>query len=171
MTKRFVFVSLALLASPAMGQDYAAPFDFSMQATDTCLARAGDSGADPAACFTKAAENCMEINEGGFSNVGAGRCYRLELKAWDRRLNDAYQVLLEDAARRDADMDSYGTQAPRQVPALRQTQRAWIAYRDAKCDYVYSLWEGGTGGGPASSECLLRETAHQALALQDFLQE
>ena len=45
-------------------------------------------------------------------------------------------------------------------------QRAWIAYRDARCGYEYSLWQGGTGGGPASVACYMEVTGEQALYLE-----
>ena len=49
---------------------------------------------------------------------------------------------------------------------LRGMQRAWIAYRDAKCEFVRAQWSGGTGQGPAMLSCLMQETGRQALWLQ-----
>ena len=38
--------------------------------------------------------------------------------------------------------------------ALRASERAWIAYRDATCEAEKSLYGGGTGGGPAYLACM-----------------
>ena len=48
-------------------------------------------------------------------------------------------------------------------------QRAWIAWRDAACLYEVSQWGGGTGGGPAGADCMMRLAGEQALALEDRL--
>ena len=51
--------------------------------------------------------------------------------------------------------------------SLRTAQRAWITYRDAYCDYRLAEWGAGTtGGGQALAECLMTETALQALKLE-----
>jgi uncharacterized protein YecT (DUF1311 family) len=62
-----------------------------------------------------------------------------------------------------------GDFAPPSEPALREMQRAWIPFRDARCGFEMSLWGGGTGGGPAYAECLMIVTAEQALYLETAL--
>ena len=52
-----------------------------------------------------------------------------------------------------------------QADSLRDMQRAWIGFRDARCTYEASLWQGGTGASPAVLNCRLQETAEQALYL------
>ena len=37
---------------------------------------------------------------------------------------------------------------------------------DATCDYDYSQWGGGTGGGPAIAGCMMRMTGEQAIYLR-----
>ena len=39
--------------------------------------------------------------------------------------------------------------------SLRDMQRAWITFRDAKCDWETVQWGGGTGAGPARLSCLM----------------
>jgi len=56
--------------------------------------------------------------------------------------------------------------APAQAEALRDMQRAWIAFRDATCTYEASQWSGGTGQGPAYEGCVMRMTAEQTLYLE-----
>jgi len=38
-------------------------------------------------------------------------------------------------------------------------------FRDKACTYEASLWQGGTGRGPAAINCLMQQTARQALSL------
>ena len=49
---------------------------------------------------------------------------------------------------------------------LRDTQRAWLAFRDKKCDAAGLPMEGGTGARLLSTDCYLQETARQALWLE-----
>ena len=87
-------------------------------------------------------------------------CLDRELQYWDAKLNENYASALRRA--RDADGDTDGAPS---ATALREMQRAWIPFRDATCDYERSQWGGGTGGGPATSSCLMRLTGQQALYL------
>jgi uncharacterized protein YecT (DUF1311 family) len=59
------------------------------------------------------------------------RCAREELRRADARLNVAYGRLL---ARLDANRRT----------KLQKAERAWVAFRDAQCDYEGSESEGGS---------------------------
>jgi uncharacterized protein YecT (DUF1311 family) len=96
-------------------------------------------------------------------------CYDKELAFWDARLNAAYGALMEIEKAGDAELKELGSAAPSTSAALREMQRAWIGYRDAACAYELSQWGGGTGGGPATADCLMRLTAAQALTLEERL--
>ncbi|HHL21566.1 MAG TPA: DUF1311 domain-containing protein [Aliiroseovarius sp.] len=165
MTLFKILPIVLFLAGPAGAQELV----FSMQATDACLSTAAPG--TEAACIGRSAESCMAASEAGGSNLGAAACYGKEAAAWDARLNDSYRTAIARAREADADMVGMSITPPSQEEALRQMQQAWIPYRDAKCEYVYSLFQGGTGGGPASSACLMEETAHQALYLQQKLRD
>jgi len=115
------------------------------------------------ACAGKAAERCIEATPGGYTTVGMTGCTDREREVWDGWLNTVYQQLYARLAAQDAQAPSY---APDQAPALREMQRAWIAFRDAKCGYEASQWGGGTGAGPAAVNCHLHATARQMLYLQ-----
>ena len=156
-------VIVALLAGPVAAQDLA----FTAAATESCLAAAGDLPAGKA-CIGAAADACMETPDGG-TTVGMGFCLNSEYEFWDARLNTAYQGLMaleDDAAANLADL---GSAAPSSADALRDMQRAWIAYRDAACLYEVSQWGGGTGGGPAGTQCMMQLAGEQALMLEDRL--
>ncbi len=157
---RFLIL-LSFLAMPAAAQDLV----FSPLATESCLASTQDYDARRA-CIGASAEACMTDTPGGQSTYGMGGCLSAEAEYWDAQLNAVYAQVRASARATDAEMAEIGATVASQEQALRAMQRAWIAYRDATCDYEYSQWGGGTGGGPAISACLMRETGEQTLYLQ-----
>ena len=154
---------LILLALPAMAQDVA----FDTAATEACLA----TDAPAESCIGLAADACRRDTDGGDTTVGMGACLAAEVAYWDASLNAAYDALRVRTRAIDAESLDYGFEVPSQAEALQAMQRAWIPFRDAACDYERSKWGGGTGQGPAGAACLLRQTARQALALEDDLAE
>lgn len=156
-------VIAALLAGPALAQD----IPFSPEATESCLASAGDLAARQA-CVGASAEACINTPD-GYTTVGMGFCYGAERDWWDTRLNAAYGALMEMETAVEAELKALGSAAPSPAVALRDMQRAWIGWRDAACDYEVSQWGGGTGGGPAWSQCTMQLTGQQALSLEDRL--
>ncbi len=162
-----VSLAAAIAAAPLAAQEPS----FSMEATDMCLVRMLEEGGDMRSCAGASAGRCIEALAPPRSASVTDRCYRLELAAWQARLDDAYRQILEDAAARDREMEQRGLRAVPQAGIARRMQERWVEYRDAKCAYLFAIWEGHADGAPALGECLMRETASQALFLQDFLQE
>ena len=80
-------------------------------------------------------------------------CDRIEQVVWDALLNEAYREL-----QGELDEDEQKTK-------LRDMQRAWIASRDATCEF-YHVKIQGSMAVPMSANCLLRETARRALFLK-----
>lgn len=154
---------MALAAAPAMAQEI--DIRFTPEATEACLA--GATGYARLDCAGGSASTCINATSDAYTTVGMSMCLRRELDYWDARLNAAYTTVMQAAEGIDAEMKELGSAAPPQAPALLAMERAWIAYRDAACDYEVTTWGGGTGGGPASVECAMRLTAAQALALED----
>lgn len=157
--KRIVAIFL-ILAGPAPAQE----LSFSMAATEACLAGTANVN-QQRTCIGLSAQACMATPIGG-TTIGMSGCYDREWKYWDARLNAAYQHEMVKAKEIDAEMDAIGATVPSQSDALREMQRAWIPYRDAKCDFEYSHWGGGTGGGPAITACMMQETGEQALYIE-----
>jgi uncharacterized protein YecT (DUF1311 family) len=152
-------LALALLPSLAAAQD----MTFDPAPTEACLAA---ETADPASCIGHAADACMLGNPQGETTMGMGFCLSQEWEWWDARLNAAYGDLMARHEAGDAEMKAEGLEVPPVAEALRAMQRAWIAYRDASCDYERAQWAGGTGGGPATAACLMRHTGVKALELE-----
>jgi len=147
--KRSLLIAL-LLAAPAAAED----LSFSPVHTEACLQEAVGRG-ERLDCIGASANQCMLDTLGGETTVGMGGCLDRERDFWDARLNEGYQQLLTQ--QRDD---------PAMLDALRDMQRAWISYRDARCDFEYVQWGGGTGGGPAILACLMQTTAEQTFVLE-----
>lgn len=147
---------LALLSSPVAAQE----LSFTTDATESCLSNNGHSG-DDRTCIGLSAAECMGQPDGS-TTVGMGFCLDSELSYWDKMLNGAYQQLMQARKVSDAELPS---NLAIQASTLRDMQRAWIRYRDARCNHEASLWQGGTGANPAFLQCLMIETAEQALYL------
>ena len=144
---------MTLISSPVQSQE----FQFSPDATKTCLA----SGTAFELCVGASAAACVEAN--GYATVVDTACYSLEADWWDAQLNTIYPQVMEQAREMDQVNGQY---APSQAEALREMQRAWIAFRDATCRFEASQWGGGTGAGPAFSACRMRITADQVRYLE-----
>ena len=165
---------LGLAMALMLGLGGAAEADpvFEPGATEACVATAvaaspSLSGTGVLDCVGKSAQACMATN-GGDTTVGMVFCLEGEWKLWDRRLNEAYAKRMQEAKKTDAEMQSIKATVQSMEAALRQMQRAWIAFRDAACLYEASKWQGGTGAGPAATACLMQETARQALILEGW---
>lgn len=154
-------IALLALTGSAMAQDV--PFDPAVP--EQCEAN-GPELAEREACIGQGANLCMDRMEGGHSTMGMNGCLDAELQYWDGRLNAHYREAMARAKAFDADMATAQNGLLSSEETLREMQRAWIAYRDAKCDFVRSQWSGGTGQGPAMLSCLMVETGRQALWLQ-----
>ncbi|TMV57324.1 DUF1311 domain-containing protein [Thioclava sp. BHET1] len=143
-----VILTMALMAPlPGMAQ---APTDAVAAQAGACLATGQGK-----ACIGRAAKACMGAPEGQ-TTLGMVDCAMAERGYWDDLLNRAYKVVM---AREKA---AGGTGAQ----ALREMQRAWIAYRDARCGFEASGYDGGTIVGPIVAQCQLQMTAEQALYLR-----
>lgn len=68
---------------------------------------------------------CLDLPSGQ-STAGMVQCLVTAYGAWDAALNEAYKDLM-------ASLD------PGQKDALRESQRAWLAYRDAEQKFLRSL--------------------------------
>ncbi|HEX4408374.1 MAG TPA: lysozyme inhibitor LprI family protein [Xanthobacteraceae bacterium] len=103
--------------------------------------------------FNLVATPCTKTKEGASDN-GTSDCYRLETAIWDDLLNANFKALLD-------------TLDAQQTEKARAMQRAWVAYRDATCNFYWDKIQG-TMAGPMLSACVARETARRAMLLDFF---
>lgn len=158
---RLLFLCL-MLAAPAAAQTYDVDRDFVLACFD---AMAGDGDAPD--CIGAAAEHCMERSQGGYSTAGMGACAAAETAIWDEMLNQVYGDLRADM--RAIDIDA-GPDALSRADALRDAQRAWIAFRDADCVFSWTMFQEGTMRSLISAGCMLDMTAARALELHAHLE-
>jgi uncharacterized protein YecT (DUF1311 family) len=161
------FVGAFVGPGPGLAQDGAV---FSPAATEACLASAAP-GLAAEACAGLSANRCMADTPQGDTTYGMILCFSAEADWWDARLNASFAARMKDARAMDADVMPMGRPVPSAAMALRDMQRAWIAFRDARCAYEAALWMGGSGAGPAVGACLMRETARQTLIIEGTLGE
>jgi uncharacterized protein YecT (DUF1311 family) len=89
-----------------------------------------------------------------------------ELAAADRRLNQVYERRIADA-RADDRRDRRGRNWYSQEAALRSSERAWIAFRDAECRYLTQQDLGTRGHAGLVRGCLLEQTEERTEELRE----
>lgn len=80
-------------------------------------------------------------------------CDSAEMARQDKRLNGAYQRLMSSASET-------------QRSALRDGQRAWLAYRKTNCGLIYKFGEGGTLDTIVVSSCEVDTLAQRVRFLE-----
>lgn len=108
--------------------------------------------AQAAPAQTPAYERCMD--KSGGVTVRMLDCMATEMSHQDARLNRAYKTL----------MASLPSERQR---ALQRAQRAWLAFRDADCQFLAEP-EGGSAASLVASDCFLTMTTQRAQALEDM---
>lgn len=78
-------------------------------------------------------------------------CAARDFQKADRKLNEVYQTIIAKNARQDG---AASDEDKAWVAALRISQRAWVAFRDADCDGLVGRdWFGGSGQPMAVNAC------------------
>lgn len=139
-----------MLAAPAHAQTRK-PSAQETKIIRDCFAQKGGTEKD-AQCIGLVSARCTRKpeNQAGLSRAD---CFRIEQDIWDVLLNETYKEL-----QGNLDDDEQKTK-------LRDMQRAWIAARDATCEF-YHVKIQGSMAVPMSANCFLGETARRALFLK-----
>jgi uncharacterized protein YecT (DUF1311 family) len=96
-------------------------------------------------------------------------CADKNFQAADKKLNAAYAAALASIRMRDLD-GTYGAKSFE--AAMRASQRAWLAYRDADCkDLVPQEWSGGSGTTSAVLGCMTQKTIERTKGLKERYEE
>lgn len=99
------------------------------------------------------------------STVEMNFCADKDFQAADKSLNEAYAAALASIKTRDLEKpyDAKSFEA-----AMRASQRAWLAYRDADCkDLVPQEWSGGSGTTSAVLGCMTEKTMQRTKDLKE----
>lgn len=154
---RIAALMLVLSAAPALAEDVPTFTTEDARLMVSCLdgSTVGE-GENATDCVGVASRACMETEPDGATTVGMVACTARETAWWDSQLNAHYSSL---EASLSADL----------ATALREAQRAWIAYRDAGCGFEYDLWSEGTIRSVVHAGCLLDETARRAQRLAGYV--
>ena len=106
-----------------------------------------------AECIGIVADPCP--NAAGANTFTIVACHMREQKIWDGYLNQWY-----------GEVEKRLVDDPAALTALKEAQRAWIAFRDAKCGYWEKRYAGGTIASVVTGDCMRVETGRRALEMQ-----
>ena len=99
-------------------------------------------------------------------------CARIDFEHEDAELNRAYREAIAAARQSDRELDRSDDQRPGYEAALREAQRAWVAFRDAHCRYEgYEEARGGSMEPMVYSGCQARLTRERITQLAPQPQE
>ena len=99
------------------------------------------------------------------STVEMNYCADKEFAAADKALNTEYEAALAQTRTRDLEppYDAKSFEA-----AMRESQRAWVAFRDADCkNLVAQEWSGGSGASAAILGCMTQLTMARTKDLKE----
>ena len=94
-----------------------------------------------------------------------------DYQAADAQLNAAYRTVMArmkqlDRGTRPADLPPAERAGPSYTQALLNSQRAWLAYRDANCRAFSYEYRGGSAQGLSNRVCLTRVTRARTAELR-----
>ena len=127
MLKGLAFAGAIALLGSTMGAAAAAetsvpePAAADVTAIRQCMSSAAQGGGAVETCIGVVADKCAEAS-GASAKLGTVECSRRERAVWDKILGDDYET------RRKSLSEGASTE-------LRDAQRIWIDWRDAKCKF------------------------------------
>jgi len=108
----------------------------------------------------------MAREEKGETTVGMVACMLAEAQVWAVWLDTEYRASMDWAEAQDEAERAAFPEFANRATALRDAQRAWIAFRDAECGLAYALWGAGSMRLLAGADCRLEMTAARARDLR-----
>ncbi len=143
-------VVFSLPATDSLAADRAYEASDKAAVEDCLAASAGDFGKETR-CIGVAYSAC-EKEPDSASTAGMVGCAAREEAVWDEMLNAHYGALRKLFSADAADK-------------LRDMQRTWIEWRDAKCEMPYLVHEGGSIARPMLAYCRMEATALRSMEL------
>jgi uncharacterized protein YecT (DUF1311 family) len=142
-------------SSPVLADDPFQPTASERATIDKCMKHNANEDAlkTAAACVGLISDPCIDKD-----TATAVACQERETRIWDELLNKAFQD-----ARAHLDSAAGG--------ALKDAQRAWIAFRDAKCTVSEKVYGDGTMATIMVADCKRTETGRRAIEMQAIAAE
>jgi len=122
---------------------------------EACLLKQSQNNAKAENCIGNIKGACDDaISAGG--EAAHATCSDNETAVWDALLNKIWAEM-PDALR------------PKRFADLKRVQKLWLAYRDAKCDFVNDIQSLDMWNLMRSADCRMDETARRAIELREIL--
>lgn len=145
---------VAACATPVRAQEDATP---AASALEACLAAAFAEERELATCMDVVSGPCID-EPGGETTVGTRECLATERRQWQALVDEYVRRLKADAT-------------PTALAALEAYVAAHDQWRDARCAYARTLYEGGSLAQVVSAACLRNATAEFAIDLFERVNE
>jgi hypothetical protein len=100
----------------------------------------------------------IDCKEGGDTTLEMKECAEKELGELTKKINSTY-----NSYRKNLDK--------KQQNDLKSVQLAWIKYKDLRCMFETSFYEGGTMAGLVWTSCLSRITKQRLREFEDALKD
>ncbi len=99
------------------------------------------------------------------SNVEMTHCGWQEFERADEKLNAIYQEAISHIRATGSDLPAGAEEWEKK---LRETQRAWVTFRDLNCDELIRIeWGGGSGTSLATATCRTEMTKSRITTLRE----
>ena len=103
-------------------------------------------------------------------------CAGFQYRQADARLNKVYrkamQYMKDDQTRAETKSDQRQVEYEKTaIASLKQSERAWLAYRDLQCKAAGQQYEGGSMGPMIESQCLTTLTKHRIADLKSVYED
>ena len=143
----------------------------SAEFSDKRIKRCLTDGIDPVQC-SRTLINFCATHPAVQSEEVFGHCIGMQHEFWDAHLNKVYRKLMVLLTQEDDIRDTREGQSVMSLKAaLRKAQRAWIVYRDAKCEYMRFHMGPTLGGAIRYTECVCqrKHSTHYGIEKRAFI--
>lgn len=119
---------------------------------EACLAETDGEFAAARACIGHLSEPCLNSGEGSVTTIGMIRCYEGEREGWRALRTRSAEALRSQ-------------ESPTQRAELEGRLTAFEQWRDRRCSYGASIYEGGSLARVVSAACVTRLEGELAIDL------
>jgi len=141
---KHVLLALMILPAAARAQEFKTLEDLTraFEGPISACWEAAETDEARRACKGLLYHACTAGWDDGLSNQGDRTCISAEVRFWDDLLNAEWAKLVSRMKEQDS-QESSEVYAKREE-TLRAAELAWIAFRDAECEFRYAKYGSGT---------------------------